>query len=108
MLFVGYFSCLIIAFSAVAFWLIGFVNTSTSVKHYHPRPTIDQTVTAEEIAPLHLQAKNEASPAKDVSPVKHHKRKILARQPNNYEGRGYGNALGYAEENGPRRLFSNW
>jgi len=35
---------------------------------------------------------------------------MLARQRNSYEGRRYGNALGYAEEiqYGPKRLFSNW
>jgi hypothetical protein len=95
MLFVGYFSCLIIAFGAVAFWLIGFVNTSMSVKHYHPRPPIVETVAAE------AQVANEASPTKDdVSPVKHHKRKVLARQPN-------GNTWGYAEayRNDPRGFF---
>ena len=107
MLFFGYFFCVIVAFTTVAMWLIGFVNNSTLEKHHHPRPT----VTAEEIAPLHLQAAKEASPAKDdISPVKHHKPKVLARQRNNYEERGYGNALGHAEEsqNGPRRLFFNW
>jgi hypothetical protein len=107
MLFVGYFSCLIIAFSAVAFWLIGFVNTSTSVKHYHPRPPIVETVPAEELAHLHLEVTKEASPEKDdVAPVKHHKRKVFARE-RNY---GYGNSLGYAQETqyGPKRLFSNW
>jgi hypothetical protein len=111
MLFFGYFSCLIVAFTVVAMWLIGSFNYSTLEKRHHPRPTIDQTVTPEEIAPLHLQVTKEASAAKDdVSPVKHHKHKVLARQRNNYEGRGYGNALGYAEETqyGPKRLFSNW
>jgi hypothetical protein len=36
--------------------------------------------------------------------------KVLARQRNNYERPGYGNAPGYAEasRNGPQRLFSNW
>ena len=110
MLFFGYFSCLIVAFTAVAMWLIGSFNYSRVEKHYHPRPPIEQTVTAEEIAPLHLQVtKKEASTAKDdVSPVKHHKRKLLARQRNN--NYGYGNAQGYAEasQNGPRRLFFKW
>lgn len=53
MLFFGYFFCVIVAFTTVAMWLIGFVNNSTLEKHHHPRPT----VTAEEIAPLHLQAR---------------------------------------------------
>ena len=105
MLFIGYFSCLIVAFTAVALWLVGSFSHSTLEKHYHPRPPVAQ---ADEIARLHLEVTKE--PAKeDVSPVKHHKPKPLARQRNDYEGRGYGNGLGYAEEqNGPRRLFSNW
>jgi hypothetical protein len=112
MLFFGYFSSLIVAFTAVGMWLIGSFNTSNLPKHRHPRPPIEQKVTPQEIAPLHLQAtkEEEAAAKNDVSPVKHHKPKVLARQRNNYDGRGYGNALGYAEETqyGPRRLFSNW
>ena len=105
MLFFGYFSFLIVAFTAVAIWLIGSFNHSTSEKHYHPRPVVAE---AEEIEPLHLEVTKGTSPAKEqVSPVKHHKPKVLARQRNDYEGRGYGN-VGYAEENGPKRLFSNW
>ena len=111
MLFFGYFSCLIVVFTSVAIWLIGSFNYSTLERHHyhHPRPTIDQTITLEELAPLHLQVTKEASTAKDdVSPVKHHKRKVLARQRNNYEPPGYGNALGYAEDrNGPKGLFFN-
>jgi hypothetical protein len=62
---------------------------------------------------LALRAHEEetSAAADDVSPVKHHKRRVFARQRNNYEGpRGYGNALGYAQEiqYGPKRLFSNW
>ena len=111
MLFFGYFSCLIVVFTSVAMWLIGSFTNSTLPKQHHPRPPIEQTVTPEEIAPLHLEVTKEASAAKDdVSPVKHHKRRVLARQRDNYNGRGYGNALGYAEETqyGPKRLFSNW
>jgi hypothetical protein len=112
MLFFGYFSCLIVAFTAVAMWLVASFTNSTLPKQQHPRPPIEQTVTAAEIPPLHLQAtKKEAAAAKDdVSPIKHHKPKVLARQLNNYERRGYGNAHGYAQEiqYGPQRLFSNW
>jgi hypothetical protein len=106
MLFFGYFSCLIVAFTVVAMWLIGSFNSSMVEKRHHPRPPIEQTITPEEIAPLHLEVTKEASTAKDdVSPVKHHKRKVLARQRNN--NYGYGNAQGYADayRNGPKRLF---
>jgi hypothetical protein len=102
MLFVGYFSCVIVAFTTVALWLVGLVNNSTLEKHHHPRPA----VAAEEIAPLHLEVAKEASPAKDgVSPVKHHRKpKVFAHQRNNH---GYGNASGYADalQNDPRGFF---
>ena len=107
MLFFGYFSFLIVAFTAVVMWLISSFNYSTLPKHPHPRPPIDQTVTPEQIAPLHLQAmKKEASAATDkVSPVKHHKRKVVARQRNN--DYGYGNVWGYAQayRNDPRGFW---
>jgi hypothetical protein len=103
MLFFGYFSCVIMAFTVAAMWLIASFNPSTLEKRHHPRPPIDQTVAAE-IAPLHLQVTKEASTAKDdVSPVKRHKRKVLARQRNDT----YGNSWGYAEayRNDPRGFF---
>ena len=109
MLFFGYFSCLIVAFTAVAMWVISTFTNSTLPKQHHPRPPIEQTVTPEEIAPLHLEVTKEAStPKSDVSPVKHHKHKMLARQRNN--NYGYGNAQGYADayRPGPQRLWSNW
>jgi hypothetical protein len=115
MLFFGYFSCLILGFTALAMLVIGtFTNSTTLPKQHHPRPPIEQTITPEQIAPLYLEVtkEKEASAAKDdVSPVKHHKHKVLARQRNNYEGRGYGYARGYAQQEtqyGPQRLFSNW
>jgi hypothetical protein len=84
-----------------------FTNSTTLPKQHHPRPPIEQMITPEQIAPLHLEVtkEKEASAAKDdVSPVKHHKHKVLARQRNNY-------ARGYAQQEtqyGPQRLFSNW
>jgi hypothetical protein len=98
MLFFGYFSCVIVAFTVVAMWLISSFNYSSQSKHPHPRPPIEQTVTPEEIAPLHLQAtQKERSAAKeeDISPVKHHKRRMVARQRNN--NYGYRNVWGYAQ-----------
>jgi hypothetical protein len=108
MLFFGYFSCLIVVFAVLAMWLVGLVNNSTLPNQHHPRPPIEQAVTAEEIAPLHLQVTKEASTAKDdVSPVKHHKREVLRQRNNNY---GYWNAEGYGDayRNRPQRLWSNW
>jgi hypothetical protein len=99
MLFFGYFSFLIVAFTAVAMFLIGsFTNSTTLPKQHHPRPPIEQTVTPEQIAPLHLEVtkERETSAAKDdVSPAKHHKRRVFARQRNNYYR--YGNVWGYAQ-----------
>jgi hypothetical protein len=90
MLFFGYFSCLILGFTALAMLVIGtFTNSTTLPKQHHPRPPIEQTITPEQIAPLHLEVtkEKEASAAKDdVSPVKHHKHKVLARQRNNHAG----------------------
>jgi hypothetical protein len=95
MLFFGYFSCLIVAFTAAAMWLVSSFSPSALEKRHHPRPPIDQTVTAEDIAHLHLQVTKEASAAKDdVAPVKHHKPKVFARRRDNY---GYGNSWGYTE-----------
>ena len=105
MLFFGYFSFLIVAFTAVAMWLIGSFNHSTLEKHQHPRPPIVEAVPAEKIAPLHLEVAKEASAAKDNAfPDKHHKPKVLARQRNN---RGYANLWGYAQafRNDPRGFF---
>jgi flagellar biosynthesis/type III secretory pathway protein FliH len=97
MLFFGYFSCLIVAFTVVAMWLIGAFANTTIPKQRHPRPPIEQTVIREQVAPLHLQAtEKEASAAKeDVSSVKNHKRRMFARQRNNYYR--YGNVWGYAQ-----------
>jgi hypothetical protein len=97
MLFFGYFSCLIVAFTAVAMWLVASFTNSSLPKQRHPRPPIEQTITPEQIAPLHLQAtQKEASAAKDVvSPIKHRKRRVFGRlRNNNY---GYGNVWGYAQ-----------
>jgi hypothetical protein len=66
-------------------WLIGTFANTTLLKQHHPCPPVEQTVTPGEIAPLHLQAtEKEASVAKEeVSSVKHHKRRMLARQRDN-------------------------
>ena len=104
--------------TAVAVLLSGLVNTATLEKgRHHPSPVIARTVKVE--VQRHSPVAKEASPAKDASPVakeaspaknassfvatakadtkksKHYKRKVLARQRNNYR---YGNTLGYAQE----------
>jgi hypothetical protein len=106
MLFFGYFSCLIVAFTVVAMWLVASFTNSSLPKQRHPRPPIEQTVTSEQIAPLHLQATQKESSAAndDVSPVKHHKRRVFARQRNNNYGyRVWGYAQAY--RNDPRGFW---
>jgi hypothetical protein len=120
----GYFFCMITVLTAAVGVMIGLFNISTSegVRHY-PRP-VERTVAATNREPRLFMVVPEAkrSAAKgieadsaavltkktDAKKSKPHKPKVLARQRNNYEGRGYGNALGYAEEtrSGPKGFFS--
>jgi hypothetical protein len=98
----GYFFCMITTLTAVVALLINYSNnTSAFEKGHFTRPTIIQTVRADEPAPSRTPVTKEASPAKDdVSPVKHHKPKVLARERNNY-----GNGDAYAYRNDPRGFF---
>ncbi len=99
-------------FTVVAALFVGLFDNSTLEKGHrqYAGPTIVRTATPPVV--------KEVPPAKDVSPVvstanvdtkksKPRKPKVLARQRNNYEERGHGNALGYAEESGygPRGPF---
>jgi hypothetical protein len=131
----GYFVTMIVVFTAAVGAMIGLLSFSTSdgVRHYprpvfeHLRPVPERNITAPNSEPrLFMTVPNtkEASPAKnveansvaatdekvDAKKSKPHRRKVLARQRNNYERPSYGNAVGYAEEyrNGPQRLWSNW
>jgi hypothetical protein len=118
----GYFSLMVTTLTAVVALLINFSNHNFAFEKADlPGPTIVQTVMADETPPWRSPDAKEASPAKNISPIastakvdakesSQHKPKALARQQNNYEGRGYGNAQGYAQETqyGPQRLFSNW
>jgi hypothetical protein len=114
----GYFFGMITVFTAVLGVMIGLFNISTSerVRHY-PRPVVDRTVTSTNREPrlfMVVPETKDGSTAKhivvekaDAKKSKPHKPRVLARQRNNYEGRGYGNALGYAQEfrNDPRSFF---
>jgi hypothetical protein len=118
----GYFSLMVTTLTAVVALLINFSNHNLAFEKADlPGPTIVQTVTADETPPWRSPDAKEASPAKNISPIAstakvdakeswQHKPKALAGQRNNHEGRGYGNAQGYAQETqyGPQRLFSNW
>jgi hypothetical protein len=108
--------------------MVGLFNISSSENvHHYQRPVVERSVTATNREPRLFMVVPESragSPAKDVEAnsvapptekadvkkAKPHKPKMLAHQRDNNEGRGYGNALGYAEETqyGPKRLFSNW
>ena len=99
----GYVFGVIMAFSAVVALALGLFNITEAVngprKH---RPVIARTVTVE--TQRHSPVVKEASAAKDFTPVvataadtnksKHRKRKVFARQRDNY---GYWNARGYAQ-----------
>jgi hypothetical protein len=124
----GYFFCMIAVLTAAVGVMLGLSNISTSerARHY-PRAVVERNVTAANREPrlfMMVPETKDGSPAKNMeansaaAPTEKtvakksrpHKPKVLARQRNNYERPGYGNALGYAEEsrNGPQRLFSNW
>jgi hypothetical protein len=123
----GYFFCMIAVLTAVVGVMIGLSNTSTSerVRHY-PRSVVEHNVTATNREPRlfmvvpetdrssvnNIEANSAAASTEkaDAKARKPHKPKVLARQRNNYERPGYGNALSYTEasRNGPQRLFSNW
>ena len=131
----GYFVTMIVVFTAAVGAMIGLLSFSTSdgVRNYprpvfeHLRPVPERNITAPKSEPrLFMSVPNtkEASPAKnveansvaatgekvDAKKSKPHRRKLLARQRNNYERPSYGNAQGYADayRNGPQRPFSNW
>jgi hypothetical protein len=126
----GYFVCMIVVLTAAAGAMIGLFNFSTPERmgHIpHPRPAIERNVTATNSEPrlfMSVPDTKDASPAKNIEASsaaapdekaeakksKPHKHKLLARQRNNFEGRGYGYARGYAQETqyGPQRPFSNW
>jgi hypothetical protein len=118
----GYFSIMVTTLTAVVALLVNFSNNnSVFEKADLPRSIIVQTVTADETPPWRSSDTREATPAKSVSPIdstakvdakesSQHKPKAFARQRNNFEGRGYGNAMGYAQETqyGSQRPFSNW
>jgi hypothetical protein len=125
----GYFLCMITVLAAAAGAMIGLFDTSTSDRaHHYPRPVVERNITTatnrEPRLFMAVPETKDGSPAKDVETnsavvptektdakkSKLLKPKMVARQRNNFEGRGYGNAQGYAQETqyGPQRLFSNW
>jgi hypothetical protein len=121
----GYFLGMIAVFIA-AVVMLGLSNISTSerARHY-PRAVVEHDVTAANKPRLFMMAETkDGSPAKNIeansaaAPTEKtvakksrpHKPTVLARQRNNYERPGYGNALGDTEapQNAPQRLFANW
>ena len=124
---------MIMVLTAAVGAMIGLFSFSTSegIRHY-PRPVLEHSGPLPErniTAPnsetrLFMSVPNtkDASPAKnveansvaatdekvDAKKSTPHKRKVLARQRNNYERPSFG--MGYAEytRNGAQRPFSNW
>ena len=126
----GYFLCMVLVLTAAAGAMIGLFNFSTPERMSHtphPRPAIERNVTATNSEPrlfMSVPDTKGASPTKNIEASsaaapdekaeakksKPHKHKLLARQRNNYEPRGYWNAPSYADayRNGPQRPWSNW
>ena len=104
----GFFSLMVTTLTAVVALLINFSgNTSFLERGHYPRPIIVQSIAADGTAPWRSSTAKEASPAKDdVSSVKQHKPKALARDRSNnygYVNAGYGNAYAYRYD--PRGFF---
>ena len=101
----GYFFCMIAVLTAVVGIMLGFSNISTSerVRHY-PRAVVERNVTAANREPRlfmmapkdgssakNMEANSAAAPTEKTVAKKGRPRKptVLARQRQNYEGRGY-------------------
>jgi uncharacterized membrane protein len=110
----GYFFCMIAVLTVVVGVMIGLSNTSTSerVRHY-PRAVVERNVTATPTEPrlFMVVPERDRSSVKDVEansaavptekPNKPYKPKVLARQHQNYEGRGYAMTLGHSQGYSP-------
>jgi hypothetical protein len=125
----GYFLCMITVLAGAAGAMIALFDTSTSDRpHHYPRPVVESNINTDTNREPRLfmavPETKDGPPAKDIEAnsavvsteradakkSRPHKPEMLARQRNNFEGRGYRNAQGYAQEiqYGPQRLFSNW
>ena len=117
-----YSLCVITVLTAVAGAMIGlFISTSERMGHApHPRPAIerdDRELRLFMVVPKrkygmpakNTEARSAAVPGEkgDAKKSKSRKGKVLARQHNNYERSGYGNARDDTEaRGGPSSLFS--
>jgi hypothetical protein len=104
--------------TAAAGVMIGLFNTSTAerVRHY-PRSVVERNVAATKTEPRlfmvvpetdrssvkNIEANSAAVPTEkaDAKANKPHKPKVLARQHQNYEGRGYAMTLGHPQGYSP-------
>ena len=113
----GYFFCMVAVLTAAVGVMIGLFNISTSgrVRHY-PRPVVERDVTATKTEPRlfmvvpetkdgssanYIKANSAAVPTEKVKANKPHKPKVLARQHQNNEGRGYAMTLGHSQGYSP-------
>jgi hypothetical protein len=105
----GYFFSMIAVLTAAVWVMLGLSNISTSERasHYpHPRPVVERNVTAANKEPRlfmvapetkdgspakHMEGNSAAAPSEKTVAKKSRPRKptALARQRQNYEGRGY-------------------
>jgi hypothetical protein len=110
----GYFFAMIAVFTAAVGVMLGLSNISTSerVRHY-PRAVVERNVTAANREPRlfmmvpetkdgspakNMEANSAAAPTEKTVAKKSRPRKptVLARQRQNYEGRGYAMTSGYS------------
>jgi hypothetical protein len=123
----GYLFSVITVFTAAAVVMIGLFSVSTSekVRHYpHPRPEIEQTVTATNMEPrlfMVVPETKDGLPAKAIEdaravPIekadaeKRKRERYLqkrTRHRENYEGHGYATTLDFAERSGYRPGLDN-
>jgi hypothetical protein len=114
----GYFFCMVAVLTAAAGVMIGLFDISTSerVRHY-PRAVVERNVTATPTEPRLFmvvperdrssvkngEANSAAVPTEkaDAKANKPHKPKVLARQHQNYEGRGYAMTLAHSQGYNP-------
>ena len=102
----GYFFCMIAVLTAVVWMMLGFSNISSERVRHYPRAVVERNVTAanreprlfmmapetkDESSAKNMEANSAAAPTEKTVAKKGRPRKprVLARQRQNYEGRGY-------------------
>ena len=107
----GYFFCMIAVLTAVVWMMLGFSNISSERVRHYPRAVVERNVTAANREPRlfmmapetkdgssakNMEANSAVAPTEKTVAKKGRPRKptVLARQRQNYEGRGYAMSSG--------------